>query len=56
MLVPKHFITADMIVLRKKAFRNRPDYIMCSMNIASLPESGKILLIDKAKPSNPKPF
>ena len=54
MLVPKHFITADMIVPRKKGIPNRPDYIMCSMNIASLPESGKILLIDKAKTIEPE--
>lgn len=54
MLVPKHFVTADMIVPRTKGIPNRPDYIMCSMNIASLPDSGKILLIDKAKTVAPE--
>ncbi len=47
-LVPKHFVTVEMIVPRKRALKDRPNYLMCDMNISSLPESGKIHLIDKA--------
>ena len=53
-LVPKHFITAQMIVPRKKGIPNRPDYIMCSMNLGTLPEQGKIILIDREKVVEPE--
>lgn len=43
-LVPKHFITPDMIIPRNKGIKNRPHHIMCSINLAPLPESGKIFL------------
>lgn len=47
-LVPKHFITVDMIVPRAKPLKDRPNYLMCDMDISSLPEGGKILLIDRS--------
>lgn len=53
-LVPKHFITVDMIVPRKRALKGRPNYLMCDMDISSLPESGKIHLIDRAQMINPE--
>ncbi|MCF7529947.1 DpnI domain-containing protein [Neisseria lisongii] len=52
-LVPKHFITTEMIIPRNKGIKGRPDYIMCSMNLSTLPESGKILLIDQDKVVEP---
>ncbi len=50
MLVPKHFLTAEMIVARKplKVTAQRHGHILCTLNIGLLPDSGKILLIDKA--------
>ncbi len=45
-VVPKHFFTPQIIIPRKQGIPNRPDYIMCSINMAQLPESGKIKLID----------
>lgn len=54
-LVPKHFVTAEMIIPRRKPVTSggRKPYLMCTMNIGSLPESGKIKLIDKACPIAP---
>ena len=53
-LIPKHFVTTAMIVPRKQGIPNRPNYIMCSMNIGSLPESGKILLINQGQAIPPE--
>ena len=53
-LVPKHFITTKMIVPRHKALKGRNNYLMCDMDISTLPESGKILLIDKARVVEPE--
>lgn len=53
-LIPKHFVTPAMIVPRKQGIPNRPNYIMCSMNIGSLPESGKILLINQGQAMPPE--
>lgn len=53
-LVPKHFVTVDMIVPRKRPLQGRPNYLMCDMNISSLPESGKIHLIDRAQVIDPE--
>ncbi|QEY24950.1 DpnI domain-containing protein [Neisseria animalis] len=46
-LVPKHFMTADMIVPRNKGLKGRPDYIMCSINLRTLPKHGQIVLLDE---------
>lgn len=53
-LVPKHFITPDMIIPRNKGIKNRPNHIMCSINLAPLPESGKIFLIDNSRIIEPE--
>lgn len=49
MLVPKHFITTDMITPRRKTLPTRPNYLMCDINLSPLPQSGKILLIDNGR-------
>lgn len=54
MLAPKHFITPEMIIPRAQGIKNRPHYIMCSINLAPLPESGKIFLIDKSQIIQPE--
>lgn len=50
MLVPKHFITANMIKQRKplSATAKRAGWVGCTIDISTLPESGKILLVDQA--------
>ncbi|MCF7520917.1 restriction endonuclease [Neisseria sp. ZJ106] len=52
-LVPKHFVNVKMIVPRNKPLKNRENYLMCDMDISSLPESGKILLVDQARMIDP---
>lgn len=56
MLVPKHFITPEIIIRRKPLIEKakRPGWIGCSIDISKLPESGKILLINQAKVINPE--
>ncbi|WP_225747946.1 DpnI domain-containing protein [Eikenella sp. Marseille-P7795] len=56
MLVPKHFITADMIIRRNPLpeTAKRAGWVGCTINIGSLPESGKILLVDKAQIIEPE--
>lgn len=49
-LIPKHFFTADIIIPRKKGLKNRPNYIMCSIDTKTLPESAKIQIISQQKP------
>ncbi|MDO4641126.1 MAG: DpnI domain-containing protein [Neisseria sp.] len=55
-LVPKHFITTEVIIRRKPLSdtAQRPGWIGCSINVGALPESGKILLIDNAKIIRPE--
>lgn len=53
-LVPKHFVTPNMIIPRNRTLKGREGYLMCDMNISTLPESGKIRLIDKAQPIHPE--
>ncbi|MFA7570546.1 MAG: DpnI domain-containing protein [Sulfurimonadaceae bacterium] len=53
--VPSYFFTPDIIIPRTKGIPNRLDYIMCSIDISSIPTSGKIFyvkdkeIISKAK-------
>ena len=49
MLVPKHFFTPEMIIRRKPLpeTAKRAGWIGCNINIGALPNSGKILLVDK---------
>lgn len=43
--VPKYFFMPNMIIPRKKGLPNRPTYIMCSIDISVIPNSGKIFYI-----------
>lgn len=56
MLVPKHFITTDMIIRRKPlpATAKRAGWTGCTINISTLPESGRILLVDQARVIEPE--
>ena len=53
-LVPKHFVNVNMIVPRNRPLKSRENYLMCDMDISSLPESGKILLVDQARMVDPE--
>lgn len=53
-LVPKHFIVEQMIVPRPKGLPGRPGYIMCSINLRMLPESGKIVLLHREHWTSPQ--
>ncbi|MFB6348041.1 DpnI domain-containing protein [Moraxella sp. ZJ142] len=48
-IVPKHFFTSDIIIPRKNGIPNRPNYIMCSINTAALPNNGKISIINQGQ-------
>lgn len=56
MLVPKHFITTDMIIRRKPLpeTARRAGWVGCTINIGNLPESGKILLVNQAQIIEPE--
>lgn len=47
--VPKYLFMPDMIIPRNKGLKNRPNYIMCNINISTIPESGKIFFIREKK-------
>jgi type II restriction enzyme len=47
--VPKYLFMPDMIIPRNKGLKNRPNYIMCNMNISTIPDSGKIFFIKDKK-------
>lgn len=44
-VIPKHFFMPDIIIPHKKGIPNRPNYIMCSIDLIGIPESGKIFYI-----------
>lgn len=43
--VPRHLFLPDMIIKRKKAIPNRPNYFMCNINISTIPDTGKIYYV-----------
>ncbi|KIM06792.1 MAG: hypothetical protein KU38_11880 [Sulfurovum sp. FS08-3] len=43
--VPSYFFTPSIITPRKNGIANRPDYIMCNIDISSIPNSGKIFYV-----------
>ncbi|MFA6195992.1 MAG: DpnI domain-containing protein [Sulfurimonas sp.] len=43
--VPNYFFTPNIIIPRKKGIPNRPNYIMCSIDISGIPNTGKIFFI-----------
>ncbi len=42
---PSYIFVPDMIIQRKKGIPNRPNYMMCNINISVIPNSGKIYYI-----------
>jgi type II restriction enzyme len=48
-VIPKHFFTPEIIIKRNQGLPNRPDYIMCSINLALIPQSGKIFYVKNGK-------
>lgn len=48
-VIPKHYFTPEIITKRKNGLSNRPNYIMCSIDISTIPESGKIFYIKNEK-------
>lgn len=43
--VPNYFFTPEIIIPRKNGIPNRPDYIMCHIDISAIPSSGKIFYV-----------
>lgn len=52
-LVPKHFVTVNMIAPRRNTLKGRDNYLMCDLDIRDLPEGGKIPLITAGKAIDP---
>lgn len=48
-VIPKHFFVPEIIIPRKKGIPNRPNYIMCNIDLTGIPESGKIFYIKNQK-------
>ncbi|MBU4579434.1 restriction endonuclease [Patescibacteria group bacterium] len=48
-VIPKHFFVPEIIIKRNQGIKNRPDYIMCSIDLAGIPSSGKIFYIKNKK-------
>lgn len=42
---PNYFFTPSMIIPRKTGLSSRPNYFMCSIDISSIPEFGKIFYV-----------
>lgn len=51
-VIPKHFFTPEIIIKRNQGIPNRPNYIMCSINLSLIPQSGKIFYIKDGKSEN----
>lgn len=43
--VPSYFFIPNIIIPRKKGIPNRPNYIMCNIDISGIPNNGKIFYI-----------
>ena len=44
-VIPKHFFVPEIIIKRNQGIKNRPNYIMCSIDLTLIPQSGKIFYI-----------
>lgn len=44
-VIPKHFFVPEIIIKRNQGIKNRPNYIMCSIDLAGIPNSGKIFYV-----------
>jgi len=47
--VPNYIFLPDMIKKRRKGIPNRPNYIMCNIDISTIPNSAKIYYIKEGK-------
>jgi len=52
-VIPKHFFVPEIIIPRKNGIPGRPNYIMCSIDLSGIPESGKIFYV-KNRREKPK--
>lgn len=48
-VIPKHFFTPKIIIKRNQGLPNRPNYIMCSIDLSLIPQSGKIFYVKNKK-------
>lgn len=44
-VIPKHFFVPEIIIKRNQGIKNRPNYIMCSIDLTRIPKSGKIFYV-----------
>lgn len=44
-VIPKHFFVPEIIIKRGKGLKDRPKYIMCSIDLTLIPQSGKIFYV-----------
>lgn len=51
-VIPKHFFVPEIIIKRNQGIKNRPNYIMCSIDLAGIPKSGKIFYIKNKEVEN----
>ena len=51
-VIPKHFFIPEIIIKRNQGIKNRPNYIMCSIDLTKIPKSGKIFYIKNRKIEN----
>ena len=48
-VIPKHFFVPEIIIKRNQGIKNRPNYIMCSIDLTGIPKSGKIFYVKNKK-------
>ncbi len=48
-VIPKHFFVPEIIIKRNQGIKDRPSYIMCSIDLTRIPKSGKIFYIKNKK-------
>ncbi len=53
-VIPKHFFIPEIIIPRKSGLPNRPNYIMCSIDLSGIPSSGKIFYIKNGQVNSKK--
>lgn len=44
-VIPKHFFIPEIIIKRNQGLPDRPNYIMCSIDLTLIPQSGKIFYV-----------
>jgi len=53
-VIPKHFFVPGIIIPREKGIPNRPNYIMCNIDLTGIPEGGKIFYVKNGNQENKK--